>query len=65
MPEKAGFRHPRDDSAAQLEKRVKKPPDRKLVIAVAVLIVAASSMLARSADHGRVDLQTIQLLGGR
>jgi hypothetical protein len=44
---------------------MKRPPDRKLVIAVAVLIVAASSMLARSADHGRVDLQTIQLLGGR
>jgi hypothetical protein len=48
-----------------LEKRVKRPPDKKLVIAIAVLIVAASSMLARSADHGRVDLQTVQLFGGR
>jgi hypothetical protein len=46
---------------------MKRPPDKKLVLAVAILIVAASTMLARSADHARLDLQPTQslVLGGR
>jgi hypothetical protein len=45
---------------------LKRPPDRKLLLAVAVLVVAASAMLARSADH-RGDTQPMNqfVLGGR
>jgi hypothetical protein len=32
---------------------LKRPPDKKLVLAVAVLIVVASSVFARSIDHVR------------
>jgi hypothetical protein len=42
-----------DDARVSLKEIVKRPPDRKLVLAVAVLIVAASAMLARSADQVR------------
>jgi hypothetical protein len=46
---------------------VKRPPDRKLLLAIAVLVVAASSVLARSADHGKGETQTLNsiVLGGR
>jgi len=46
---------------------VKRPPDRKLLLAIAVLVVAASSVLARSADHAKGETQTINpiVLGGR
>ena len=36
---------------------LKRPPDKKLVLAVAMLLVAASAMLARSADHGKGETQ--------
>jgi hypothetical protein len=47
---------------------LKKPPDRKLLLAVAVLVVAVSTMLARSADQARAaepQTMTSIVLGGR
>jgi len=46
---------------------VKRPPDRKLVLAVALLMVAASAVLARSPDHAKAETPTMihTVLGGR
>jgi hypothetical protein len=45
---------------------LKRPPDRKLVLAVAVLIMAASVVLARSAEHGKGETSMNPIvLGGR
>jgi hypothetical protein len=46
---------------------VKRPPNRKLLLAMAVLVVAASSVLARSADFVKGETQTVNpiVLGGR
>jgi hypothetical protein len=46
---------------------LKRPPDRKLVLAIAALVVAASAMLARSADHVKGETQSMNriVLGGR
>jgi hypothetical protein len=46
---------------------VRRPPNRKLLLAIAVLVVAASNVLARSADHAKGETQTMNsiVLGGR
>jgi hypothetical protein len=44
---------------------LKRPPDRKLLLAVALLIVAASTVLARPAARGETELMNHVVLGGR
>jgi hypothetical protein len=44
---------------------LKRPPDRKLLLTVAILIVAASSLLARPAAKGETDTMNHVVLGGR
>jgi hypothetical protein len=44
---------------------LKRPPDRKLLLAVALLILAASSVLARPAAKGETETMNLVVLGGR
>jgi len=44
---------------------LKRPPNRKLVLAVAVLIAAASAAMARPAAKGETEMINHIVLGGR